>query len=82
MNTGKFRCWFCRMPSPHRWLGIPVCGICRDQLYDFFWVTVVQTVVWLFGGMDGLFFVINECLLFFVLIFVKHWVPTPWDRQP
>jgi hypothetical protein len=36
----------------------------------------------LFGGMDGLFFVINECLLFFVLIFVKHWVPAPWDRRP
>ena len=81
MNTGKFRCWFCRMPDPHRLLRVPVCGICRDQLYDFFWVTVVQTVVWLFGGMDGLFFVINECLLFFVLIFVKHWVPAPWDRQ-
>ncbi len=82
MNTGKFRCWFCRMPSPHRWLGIPVCGICRDQLYDFFWVSVVQTVVWLLGGIDGLFFVIDECLLFFVLIFVKHWVPPPWESRP
>ena len=82
MNVATLRCWFCRMSDSHRWFGMTVCGICRDQLYDFFWVSLVQTVVWLFGGMDGLFFVINECLLFFVLIFVKHWVPVPWDRQP
>ena len=81
MNVGNFRCWFCRMPDPHRWLGIPVCFICRDQLYDFFWVSLVQTAIWLFGGIDGLFFVIDEFLLFFVLIVVKHRVPAPWDRK-
>ncbi len=70
------------MPDPHRLLGIPVCGICRDQLYDFLWVSVVQTVIWLLGGIDGLFFVIDECLLFFVLIIVKHRVPAPWERRP
>ena len=69
------------MPDPHRWLGIRLCGICRDQMYDFFWVSVVQTSVWLLGGIDGLFFVIDECLLFFVLIIVKHRVPAPWDRR-
>ncbi len=53
-----------------------------DQLYDFFWVSVVQTVVWLLGGIDGLFYVIDECLLFFVLIFVKHRVPAPWESRP
>lgn len=82
MKLRKFRCWFCRMPDPHRWLGIPACGICRDQLYDFFWVSLVQTFVWLLGGIDAWFFVIDECLLFFVLVFVKHRVPAPWDRQP
>lgn len=82
MKDRILRCWFCRMPDPHRWLGIGVCGICRDQLYDFFWVSVVQTVVWSLGGIDGLIFVIDECLLFFVLIIVKHRVPAPWDRRP
>ena len=53
-----------------------------DQLYDFLWVSVVQTVVWLLGGIDGLFYVIDECLLFFVLIIVKHRVPAPWERRP
>ena len=82
MKDRYLRCWFCRMPDPHHWLGIRLCGICRDQMYDFFWVSVVQTVVWLLGGIDGLFFVIDECLLFFVLIIVKHRVPAPWDRRP
>ncbi len=81
MKDRSLRCWFCRMPDPHRWLGIRLCGICRDQMYDFFWVSVVQTSVWLLGGIDGLFFVIDECLLFFVLIIVKHRVPAPWDRR-
>lgn len=53
MNVHKIRCWFCRMPDPYRWLGIPVCGICRDQLYDFFWVSLVQTIVWLLGGISA-----------------------------
>ena len=81
MRAHSLRCWFCRMRNPHRWLGIPVCGICRDQLYDFFWVSLVQTVVWLLGGIDGWFFVIDEFLLFFVLVFVKHRVTTPWSNH-
>ena len=80
MKAHSLRCWFCRMPNPHRWLGIPVCSICRDQLYDFFWVSLVQTAVWLLGGIDVWFFVIDECLLFFVLIIVKHRVPVPWEH--
>ena len=82
MNVREIRCWFCRMSNPHRWVGMPVCGICRDQLYDFFWVSLVQTIIWLLGGIDALFFVIDEILLFFVLVFVKHRVPAPWDRHP
>jgi hypothetical protein len=75
------RCWFCWMQTTLRWLRIPVCPICRDQLYDFFWVSAVQSVVWLLGGIDGWFFVIDEVLLFIVLVFVKHRVPTPWREH-
>jgi hypothetical protein len=81
MKTSDLRCWFCRMRNPHSWLGIPVCHICRDQLYDFLWVSLVQVIVWMLGGIDGLFFVIDELLLFFVLIIVKHRVSLPWEQQ-
>ena len=40
------RCWFCFMQTSLRWLGIPLCTICRDQLWDFIWVSAVQTIVW------------------------------------
>lgn len=75
------RCWFCFMQTSLRWLGIPLCTICRDQLYDFIWVSAVQTIVWAFGGIEGWFFVIDEILLFVVLVLVKHRVPVPWARQ-
>jgi len=65
-----------------RWLGIPICHICRDQLNDFVWVSAVQTIVWLLGGIDGWFFVIDEILLFLVLVVVKHRVPAPWGQSP
>jgi hypothetical protein len=81
MNIAKIRCWFCHMSDPHRWLGFRVCTICRDQLYDFLWVSLVQTIVWIFGGISGWLFVLDEILLFFVLIVVKHRVPTPWEDQ-
>ncbi len=80
MENNRARCWFCFMQTPLRWLGIPVCSICRDQLYDFFWVSIVQTIVWLLGGIDGLFFVIDEILLFLVLVVVKHRLPAPWEQ--
>jgi hypothetical protein len=82
MTVRTLRCWFCRMRDPHRWLGIPVCTICRDQLYDFLWVSLVQSIVWLFGGISSWFFVIDEILLFVVLVVVKHRIPLPWaDRK-
>lgn len=68
------------MQTPVRWLGMPLCTICRDQLYDFMWVSVVQIFVWILGGIDGLFFVIDEILLFVVLVIVKHRIPLPWTR--
>ncbi|NIO39356.1 MAG: hypothetical protein GTO41_03625 [Burkholderiales bacterium] len=69
------------MQTSLRWLGIPLCPICRDQLYDFLWVSVVQTIVWLLGGIDSLFFVIDEILLFLVLVVVKHRLPAPWEAR-
>ena len=75
------RCWFCLMQTSIRWLGMPICPICRDQLYDFFWVSVVQTLIWAAGGIDGWFFVIDEVVLFIVLVFVKHRVPVPWTTH-
>jgi len=50
-------------------------------LYDFLWVSVVQTIIWLLGGIDGLFFVIDEILLFLVLVVVKHRLPAPWEQR-
>ena len=35
LPTEHNKCPFCRMPSMGRFLRIPVCAICRDQLYDF-----------------------------------------------
>lgn len=73
-------CLFCRMQTELRFLRLPVCSICRDQLYDFSWVSVVQGSVVLAGGLSGFFFLVEEVLLFAVLVFVKHRVPPPWGR--
>ena len=75
------RCWFCLMQTSIRWLGIPLCPICRDQFYDFLWVSVVQALFWAFGLINGWFFVIDEIALFIVLVIVKHRVPVPWGAQ-
>lgn len=67
------------MDTSFRLLRVPLCNICRDQVYDFVWVTLVQLVVWLSGGIDGYTFVIEEVLLFIVLVIVKHRIPPPWE---
>ena len=74
------RCLFCRMPDPHRFLGLPVCAICRDQTYDFLWASAVQGLLVLTGVLGGLTFVLEEVLLFTVLVLVKHRLPAPWER--
>ena len=79
MNETGSHCLFCRMDTSFRLLRIPLCTICRDQVYDFAWVTIVQLVVWLSGGIDGYTFVIEEVLLFIVLVIVKHRIPPPWE---
>ena len=79
MNERGSHCLFCRMDTSFRLLRVPLCTICRDKVYDFVWVTLVQLVVWLSGGIDGYTFVVEEVLLFIVLVIVKHRIPPPWE---
>ena len=74
------RCVFCRMPTAYRYLKLRVCAICRDQLHDFMWASAVQGTLVLAGVLGGLTFVIEEVLLFVVLVLVKHRLPAPWER--
>ena len=73
-------CPFCRMRTRRRLLRVPLCSICLEQSNDFLWVSLVQVLLLLVGAIDGLFFVIEECLLFFVLIAIKHRLPPVLDR--
>lgn len=81
MENEQSRCWFCFMQTSLRWLGISLCPICRDQLYDFLWLSLVQSIVWFLGGIDGLFFVVDEILLFLTLVVIKHRLPAPWEPR-
>ena len=74
-------CVFCRMRTDIRYMRLNLCEICRDQLYDFMWVSLVQGLVTLIFSLGGLFFVVEEILLFSVLIIVKHHVPPAWQRD-
>ncbi len=80
LPTDHTKCPFCRMPSMSRFLRIPVCAICRDQLYDFLWASAVQAVVVVAFQLGGFVFVVEEVLLFSVLVLVKHRVTPPWER--
>lgn len=75
------RCVFCRMATLHRFLRLAMCPICRDQSYDFLWVSGVQTLLYALGAMGGAFFLIDEVLLFVVLVLVRHRIPPPWQRR-
>jgi hypothetical protein len=59
---------------------IPVCGICHDQLQDFVWVSVVLLALVPSGFISGAQFVVEEVLLFGVLVLVKHRLPRAFDR--
>jgi len=80
-NSHTSKCPFCRMQSESRLMNIPVCAICRDQLYDFAWVSGVQAVVTLLFNLGGIVFIVQEILLFAVLIFVKHRFTPPWEKS-
>lgn len=57
-----------------------MCGICHDQSFDFLWASGVQGLLVLVGLLGAWTFVLEEVLLFAVLVFVKHRV-TP-TRPP
>lgn len=80
-NQAVKRCLFCHMETDLRLYRLWTCAICRDQLYDFAWATVVQAIVVFVFSLGGIFFLVEEVLLFTVLVFVKHRVPPPWERN-
>ncbi len=80
-ETTSRRCPFCRMPSQIRFLHVPMCGICRDQSYDFLWASAVQASLVALGLISGLTFVLEEVLLFSVLVVVKHRIQPPWGAH-
>ena len=68
-----------RMATGLRVIRAPLCAICWEQLNDFVWVSLVQVTLLAFGAINGLF-VIEEVLLFFVLIVIKHRVRPIFGR--
>ena len=80
MQETSPHCLFCRMETSFRLLLVPLCAICRDQVYDFAWVSLVQIAIFLLGGINGFMFVVEEILLFTVLVIVKHRIPPPWEE--
>ena len=77
----QHRCVFCRMSTTLRFLRLKVCEICRDQVYDFLGVSGVLALVTLAFDLGGMVFLVQEVLLFLVLIVVKHRFPPPWQRD-
>ncbi len=75
------RCFVCRMSTTLRFLRLNVCEICRDQIYDFLWGSGVQALVTLAFNLGGMVFLVQEVLLFSVLVVVKHRLPPPWQRD-
>jgi len=75
-----WKCPFCRMSTKKRLLRVPLCPICLEQSNDFLWVSAVQVALLGAGAISGLFFVLEEILLFFVLIVIKHRLPAVLDR--
>jgi len=68
------------MRTHRRLFRLPLCPICLEQSNDFLWVSLVQVALLAAGAIDGLFFVIEEVLLFVVLIVIKHRLPAVLDR--
>jgi hypothetical protein len=75
-----WHCLFCRMQTKVRLFRAPLCAICRDQVQDFVWVSSLQGALVAAGFITSLQFVVEECLLFGVLVIVKHRLPSIFDR--
>ncbi len=80
IETQPWRCLFCRMHTGVRLLRIPLCHICRDQLQDFVWASAIQGSLAAVGLLSGVQFLVEEVLLFGVLVLVKHRLPSIFDR--
>jgi hypothetical protein len=80
VGVQPWHCLFCRMPTGVRLLGIPLCGICRDQMQDFIWASGIQGGLVAIGVLGGLQFLGEEVLLFGVLVLIKHRLPSLLDR--
>lgn len=74
-----WRCLFCRMRTGIQLFRIPLCGICHEQTQDFLWVSLVLIALLPTGFISGLQFAIEEALLFFVLVVVKHRLPRVFE---
>jgi hypothetical protein len=59
-DQAPWRCLFCRMRTGVRLFRIPVCAICRDQLQDFVWVSLVLMALVPTGFISGTQFVVEE----------------------
>ncbi len=79
-ETQPWRCLFCRMKTGVSLFRIAVCPICRDQLQDFIWVSLIQTSLVAAGFISGLQFAVEEILLFGILVLIKHRLPATFDR--
>ena len=79
-DEAPWRCPFCRMRTGVRLFRMPLCAICRDQMQDFIWVSVVLLALVPTGFISGAQFVVEELLLFGVLVLVKHRLPSIFDR--
>ena len=80
LDESPWRCLFCRMRTGVRLFRIPVCAICRDQLQDFVWVSLVLLALVPTGFISASQFVVEELLIFGVLVLVKHRLPSIFDR--
>ena len=83
-SSAPWRCLFCRMRTGVRLFGVPLCEICHDQAQDFFWVSLVLISLLPTGFISGLQFVVEEVLVFIVLVVVKHRLPSifqPFTRR-
>ena len=79
-----WRCLFCRMHTGVRLFGVPVCDICHDQMQDFAWVSAVLLALVPTGFISGTQFLVEELLVFVVLVIVKHRLPSffePFTRR-
>lgn len=76
----SWHCLFCRMQTDVQLFRVPLCPICRDQVQDFVWVSAIQGLLVFAGLISGFQFLVEEVLLFGVLVLVKHRLPSIFDR--